>query len=133
MLSCDLSESRDGASALEQIAAYAAAHPDETWMRGAGWRFPWFEGGMPSAALLDSVIPDRPAYFRVADGHAGWANSAALVAAGIDAGTPEPRFGRIERLADGRPQGTLQEEGRWHWWSASFPESLRRNSSTRSR
>ena len=111
MLSCDLSESRDGASALEQIAAYAAAHPDETWMRGAGWRFPWFEGGMPSAALLDSVIPDRPAYFRVADGHAGWANSAALVAAGIDAGTPEPRFGRIERLADGRPQGTLQEEG----------------------
>ncbi len=111
MLACDLSVSSDAAEALRQIATYAAAHPEETFVRGAGWRFPWFEGGTPSAALLDSVVPDRPAYFRVADGHAGWANSLALEAAGIDSAAPDPRFGRIERLADGRPQGTLQEEG----------------------
>jgi hypothetical protein len=50
-------------------------------------------------------------YLRVTDGHAGWANRAALEIAGIGAASPEPRHGRIERLADGRPQGTLQEEG----------------------
>ena len=111
MLLCDVSAARDAGDALRRIGEYAAAHPDEAWIRGGGWRFPWFDGGMPSAALLDTVVPDRPAYLRVADGHAGWANSAALAAAGIDAATPEPRYGRIERLLGGLPQGTLQEEG----------------------
>jgi predicted amidohydrolase YtcJ len=111
MLSCDLTGCSDAASALASIAAYAATHPESPWIHGGGWQFAWFEGGTPSAALLDQVVPDRPAYLRVADGHAGWANSAALAAAGIDARHPEPRFGRIERLPDGEPQGTLQEEG----------------------
>jgi hypothetical protein len=111
MVSCDLTECVDADSALQTIAAYAAAHPASPWIHGGGWQFSWFEGGMPAAALLDRVVPHRPAYLRVADGHAGWANSAALAAAGIDAHHPEPRWGRIERLADGSPQGTLQEEG----------------------
>ncbi len=111
MLTCDLTNCGDAAAALDEVAAYSAAHRDAAWIHGGGWRFAWFEGGMPSAEVLDRVVPDRPVYLRVADGHAGWANSAALAAAGIDAATPEPRFGRIERLTDGRPQGTLQEEG----------------------
>ena len=111
MLSCDLTDCHDAAAALATIAAYAAAHPAAPWIHGGGWHFSWFEGGMPAATLLDRVVPDRPAYLRVADGHAGWANSAALALAGIDARHPEPRFGRIERLPDGSPQGTLQEEG----------------------
>ncbi|HAX82198.1 MAG TPA: amidohydrolase [Actinobacteria bacterium] len=111
MLSCDLTDCGDAASALEVIAAYAAAHSEAPWIHGGGWQFSWFDGGMPAATLLDRVVADRPVYLRVADGHAAWANSAALAAAGIDAGHPEPRFGRIERLPDGSPQGTLQEEG----------------------
>lgn len=111
MVTCDLTDAGDAAGALAMVADYAAAHPDEQWIRGGGWQFPWFEGGMPSAALLDEVVRDRPVYLAVADGHAGWANSAALAAARIDAFTPDPRHGRIERLPDGSPQGTLQEEG----------------------
>ena len=111
LLTCNLSEALTLDEALAIVRAYAAAHPDARWVWGGGWRFPWFPGGMPSKELLDSLVPDRPAYLRVADGHAGWANSRALAAAGIDESTPDPPGGRIERNPDGSIQGTLQEDG----------------------
>lgn len=109
MLTCDLSDAAGPAEAEARIVRYAAEHPEEPWVTGGGWQFPWYPGGMPSADLLDRLVPDRPAYLRVADGHAGWANHAALNLAGIAAGTADPADGRIERLPDGTPQGTLQE------------------------
>ncbi len=108
LLRCDLEPYAALAPALEAIRRYAAAN-DEPWVRGGGWQFPWFPGGTPAASLLDELVGDRPAYLEVADGHAGWANSAALAIAGITAATADPPDGRIERLADGSPQGTLQE------------------------
>jgi predicted amidohydrolase YtcJ len=41
------------------------------------------------------------------DGHAGWANSAAMNAAGIDANTVSPEGGEILRDADGNPSGVF--------------------------
>lgn len=111
LLSCNLTEVLTLDEAIVIIRAYAAEHPDEEWIWGGGWRFPWFPGGMPTRELLDSLVPDRPAYLRVADGHAGWANSLALAAARIDPSTPDPPGGRIERNRDGSIQGTLQEDG----------------------
>ena len=54
-------------------------------------------------------MPDRPAYLTNADSHGAWVNSVALRLAGIDATTPDPADGRIERDADGNPTGTLHE------------------------
>ena len=108
-LRCNLMPAASWEDAAGLLAGHVRDHPDEPWIRGGGWRFPWFAGGMPPATLLDEFVGDRPAYLRVADGHTGWANTAALRLAGIDAETPDPPDGRIERLADGRPQGTLQE------------------------
>jgi predicted amidohydrolase YtcJ len=54
-------------------------------------------------------VGDRPALFGNADHHGHWANSRALELAGIDASTPDPRGGRIERDAHGVPAGTLHE------------------------
>ena len=68
-----------------------------------------FAGGCPSRELLDAVVPDRPALLSNRDGHGMWANSRALELAGIDASTPDPPDGRIERDASGAPQGTLHE------------------------
>jgi predicted amidohydrolase YtcJ len=68
-----------------------------------------FPGGTPTAAALDAVVPDRPAYLTNRDSHGAWANSAALRLAGIDASTPDPADGRIERDAAGTPTGTLHE------------------------
>ena len=59
--------------------------------------------------MLDEITGDRPAYFDDVDGHSGWANSAALKAAGIDANTKDPEGGRIERDAEGNPTGLLRE------------------------
>ena len=109
MLRCDLDGAGDLAGALDRIRAYAAAQPDREWVDGSGWRMEWFPGGTPSRELLDSVVPDRPAYLTNRDGHGAWVNSRALELAGLTAATPDPADGRIERGADGEPQGTLHE------------------------
>lgn len=109
MLRCDLAEYATADEYLEAIAAYVAEHPDDEWILGGGWQMSAFPGGTPTAATLDAVIPDRPAFFPNRDGHGAWVNSAALRLAGIDRGTPDPADGRIERDADGTPTGTLHE------------------------
>ncbi|HKX75150.1 MAG TPA: amidohydrolase [Acidimicrobiia bacterium] len=106
---CALEDAGGAVEALAMVAQYAELHPDEEWIWGGGWSLAWFRGGTPDAASLDRVTGDRPAYLEVADGHAAWVNSAALRLAGIDAGTPDPADGRIERHPDGSPQGTLHE------------------------
>ncbi len=109
MLRCDLAEYATADEYLEAIARYVAAHPDDEWILGGGWQMSAFPGGTPTAAVLDTVIPDRPAFFPNRDGHGAWVNSAALRLAGIDRDTPDPADGRIERDADGTPSGTLHE------------------------
>lgn len=109
MLRCDLAEYGTAAEYLEAIGAYAQARPDDEWILGGGWQMSAFPGGTPTAAELDRVVPDRPAFFPNRDGHGAWVNSAALRLAGIDKATPDPADGRIERDADGAPSGTLHE------------------------
>ncbi len=109
MLRCDLDGAGDLDGALARIRAYAEAQPDREWIDGSGWRMEWFPGGTPSRELLDRVVPDRPAYLTNRDGHGAWVNSRALELAGLTAATPDPADGRIERGADGAPQGTLHE------------------------
>jgi predicted amidohydrolase YtcJ len=109
MLHCDLHPCTSAEQVLATIAAYAAAHPDAEWVVGAGWSLEHFAGGTPTRQALDSVVPDRPAYFPNRDGHGSWVNTAALRLAGLDAHSPDPVDGRIEREPDGFPSGTLHE------------------------
>jgi len=108
-LSLDLSDTTSLAEAQAKIAAYAAAHPDRPWLVGRGWNQErWGLGRFPTAAELDAVVGDRPVWMMRVDGHAGWANSAALAAAGVTAETTDPTGGRIERTAGSRaPAGVL--------------------------
>ena len=106
---CDLTGVRTAAEYTAIIAAYAAAHPQAEWITGGGWSMEAFPGGVPTKDLLDAVVPDRPVFLPNRDGHGAWVNSRALELAGIDAGTPDPADGRIERDAAGQPAGTLQE------------------------
>jgi predicted amidohydrolase YtcJ len=109
MTGCNLMGTATLADALARIAAYARAHPDREWIAGSGWRLEWFPGGTPDRHALDAVTQGRPAYLTNRDGHGAWANTRALALAGVDARTPDPRDGRIEREQDGTPQGTLHE------------------------
>ncbi|MEZ0164441.1 amidohydrolase [Kineococcus sp. LSe6-4] len=108
-LGCDLSEVQGAQAALERVAAHAAAHPGSGWISGGGWAMTDFPGGTPRREDLDRVVPDRPVLLLNRDHHGAWANSRALELAGVDAGTPDPADGRIERDADGAPSGTLHE------------------------
>ena len=108
-LRCQLRGSRGIAAYLDVIAAYAASHPDEPWIRGGGWSMDDFPGGIPTKADLDRVVPDRPALLFSRDGHTAWVNSKALELAGVTAATADPEDGRIDRGSDGDPIGALQE------------------------
>jgi predicted amidohydrolase YtcJ len=95
---------------LERVRTWAGEHPDLSAVTGAGYDPPLAPGGHFDAAWLDRAVADRPVVLTATDGHACWANSAALAAAGIDSGTPDPDRGRIVRRPDGSPLGTLLED-----------------------
>lgn len=107
-LTLDLTDTKSLAEALAKVAAYAKANPDRPWILGRGWNQElWPEKRFPTAAELDAVIGDRPVWLERVDGHAGWANSKALAAAGVTALTKAPAGGSIERLPGGKPAGVL--------------------------
>ncbi len=107
---------------LDRIRDYAAAHPEKPWIVGDGWdEVAFLPSGQPSRQMLDSVVPDRPAFLTDNSGHEAWANSRALAAAGITAATPDPINGRIERDADGAPSGALQEDAAMDLVQAVIP------------
>jgi len=109
LLTVDLSDTRSLAEAQQKIGDYAAANPERPWIVGRGWnQEAWNLGRFPTAAELDAVVADRPVWLERVDGHAGWANTAALTLAGVTATTADPDGGRIERLAGGRePSGVF--------------------------
>ncbi len=108
-LTCDLTPYSTAAEYLAAIADYAESRPDLEWITGACWTMAAFPGGLPRREALDGVVPDRPAFFPNRDGHGAWVNTRALELAGVDAGTPDPADGRIERDPDGTANGVLHE------------------------
>ncbi len=109
LLRIDFSACSDAEDALATIAAYVSTHPGLEWVVGSGWSQSWFPRGCPDRELLDRVVPDLPAIIWNTDGHSAWVNSRALELAGVEATTPDPTDGRIERRPDNSPQGTLHE------------------------
>ncbi len=94
---------------LERIGTHAAATPDRPWVLGRGWAYAQFPGSLPTAAMLDAIVPDRPAFVECYDGHTAWVNTAALRLAGINGETPDPPAGAIVRDERGAPTGALKE------------------------
>ena len=94
--------------ALARVAAAAQKAPAGEWLLGRGWdQNDWPGKQFPTAADLDRVLGDRPAYLVRVDGHAAWVSSAALRRAGVSAATADPEGGRILRDASGAPAGVL--------------------------
>lgn len=97
--------------ALARVAAAAKAAPAGEWLLGRGWdQNDWPGKRFPTAADLDRVLGDRPAYLVRVDGHAAWVSSAALRRAGVSAATADPEGGRILRDAGGAPAGVLVDK-----------------------
>lgn len=114
---CDLSEAETVEAIVVMVEVCHARESATSWLLGFGWSLGLFPAGNPNKALLDAVSASRPILLQGADGHSSWANSAALHAAGIDAATPDPPLGVIERDASGEPSGTLRESAQDLLWS----------------
>lgn len=107
---CDLGDHMITPEALKtQVAACLKTHPADKNL--------WFEvvqvnpsGLTLTLRDLDSMLPGLPMLLTGSDGHTVWANSAALRAAHINAGTKDPPGGRIEHDAAGHPTGTLRDD-----------------------
>jgi predicted amidohydrolase YtcJ len=94
----------------DEVRSRASALPAGTWILGQSWsQGAWGASELPSHEALSAAAPEHPVFFTRVDGHAGWANSEALRAAGIDARTPDPPGGVIARRRDRSPDGVLLE------------------------
>jgi hypothetical protein len=91
-----------------KVAEAARARPEGEWIEGRGWdQNLWTPAEFPGKDVLDRGAPKHPVALRRIDGHAVWANSAALQRAGIDDRTPDPPGGRIVRDKAGHATGVL--------------------------
>ncbi len=98
------------ADAQSRIAAHAKANGTSTWLLGRGWnQVSWGLNAFPKATDLDAVVPTRPVWLERVDGNAGWANTAAMKAAGITRASKDPPGGRIVRDASGNPTGVFTD------------------------
>ena len=95
-------------NATARIGAFAEQNPHAQWITGRGWnQVLWPVKAFPTAAHIDAVVSDRPVWLRRIDGHAGWANTAAMELAGITDDTPDPVGGKIIRDANGHATGVF--------------------------
>lgn len=106
----DLTGIADKRDWLARIAARAAELPEGAWLLGGRWDHSLSDGVLPTRAMLDSVVADRPVALADIDGHSLWLNSRALDIAGIAAASPVPPGGEIVLdPEDGTPTGILKE------------------------
>jgi len=98
--------SEDDAASVVARAANTTASGE--WLIGRGWdQTLWPGQQFPSRASLDRAAPAHPVALTRIDGHAIWASSAALRAAGIDRHTGDPAGGLVVKDAGGEPTGLL--------------------------
>jgi predicted amidohydrolase YtcJ len=105
-----LAGAADFAGITAALAAAAAARPPGTAL--VAMRLDdeaLAEGRLPDRHLLDAALPGRPVLIVRHCGHIAVASTAALAAAGIGPGTPDPAGGSIDRDQAGLPTGVLRE------------------------
>ncbi|MFT7522089.1 MAG: putative amidohydrolase YtcJ, partial [Kiritimatiellia bacterium] len=96
---------------LKSIDAHSKAATPGSWILGRGWdQNDWPDtpkGGWPTADDLDAVSHGHPVALRRVDGHATWANHAALDASAIRDESKTPAGGQLLRHESGTLNGVL--------------------------
>lgn len=108
LLRVDLVGTETEREAAQRVADFAADNEQLEWIQGRGWnQVLWDSNEFPQAASLDALVSDKPVWLSRVDGHAGWANSAAMELAGINRRTEDPDGGQIIRDEDGNATGVF--------------------------
>ncbi|PYU77216.1 MAG: hypothetical protein DMG49_00020 [Acidobacteria bacterium] len=107
----NLGGAKDPGDIQKRLRQYAFEHPGDDWILGRGWNYGMFgPEALPHKKYLDEIFPNRPVFLEGYDGHTYWANSKALVLAGITRDTPDPPNGTIVRDPQtGEATGALKE------------------------
>lgn len=105
----ELSATKSAKEVRENILRFASEHTSDQWITGRGWQYTFYTGGFPNRSMLDSLLPDQPAYIRAYDGHTAWVNSRALSLAGIGRNYRYTGFGEVVLNGNGEPTGILKE------------------------
>ena len=94
---------------LQQIRDAAGHAPKGQWIVGRGFDDSALDVRRnPTADELEAAAPHNPVFIVRTCGHVGVANRSALALAGVDASTPDPSGGSLDRVG-GQPNGTLRE------------------------
>jgi predicted amidohydrolase YtcJ len=106
-----LKDAKDEEDFGKRLQEFDKKLPRDQWMLGGNWDHDRaLKGELPTAALIDMYVKDRPVFLRRYDGHMAIANSRALKLAGIDANTKEVSGGVIYRKEGGtEPTGLLRD------------------------
>ncbi len=122
LLGANLLRVHDERGLRDEITTVAKRLPEESWIIGGDWGAyeAWEEGASgesseskpadpfaPTRKMVDDVSGSHPVLIRRFDRSMYLANGLALQKAGIDAETPDPEGGSIERDANGEPTGVL--------------------------
>jgi predicted amidohydrolase YtcJ len=113
-------ETKTKEECLRRVAERVKITKPGEWILGHGWnqnewppspsgRGDGGEGNWPSASELDLLAPNNPVYLTAKSLHAAWANTSALNLAKINADSPNPKNGAIQRDDSGRATGILLE------------------------
>jgi predicted amidohydrolase YtcJ len=102
-----------GAATLDEVrrrlTEWIAANPDASWIEGESLDYSAFPAGqMPTAADLDVITGDKPAFVLTYDVHTAWLNTAALRFLGVSRDYTELPFGTAKLDPQtGEPTGFL--------------------------
>lgn len=108
LMQAQLRDSPSEQAAVAQVQAFRSANTSLTWVQGRGWnQVLWPDKQFPTKASLDKAFPDTPVWLVRIDGHAGWANSAAMNLASVSNKTQAPAGGEIVRDDLGNPTGVF--------------------------
>ena len=106
----DVSSAKTIAELQTLVSEMATTLAPGVWITGYGWsEVKMSDGRKPNRADLDAVTPDNPVFLTREGSHAGLANSAALKIAGLNAKTPQPDVGELEKDAKGELTGVINE------------------------
>ena len=109
--------------ALKMLADRVHSVPAGEWIVVlGGWSEEQFTDESRGFSLeeLDRIAPNNPVVLQAVYNHS-YLNSVALIAAKIDAATPDPQGGRIEKDAGGKPTGLVRGAGGVAFVAARVP------------
>ncbi|NNE71939.1 MAG: amidohydrolase, partial [Rhodothermales bacterium] len=109
-LAADLTGTQSVAEIIERLKALETGLSEDAWLLGRGWdQNDWSNTEFPTRYDLDTAFPDRPVWLERIDGHAMWANSAAIRLAGEQRiqDAEDTLGGKVLRDANGVPTGVF--------------------------